>query len=31
MAKIYLAVGHGTQTSGVWDGGCTDGNYTEAQ
>jgi len=28
--KIYLAVGHGTQSNGVWDCGCADGNYTEA-
>ncbi|MBK5244275.1 MAG: N-acetylmuramoyl-L-alanine amidase [Eubacteriaceae bacterium] len=28
--KIYLAVGHGTQSNGVWDPGCVDGDYTEA-
>lgn len=28
--KVYLAVGHGTQSNGVWDSGCVDGNYTEA-
>ena len=29
-AHIYVAPGHGTQTNGIWDSGCTDGNYTEA-
>ena len=29
--KIYLAVGHGTQSNGVWDPGCVDGDYTEAE
>lgn len=28
--SIYLAVGHGTQTNGVWDSGCVYGKYTEA-
>lgn len=28
--KIYLAVGHGTMTNGVWDPGCVDGPHTEA-
>lgn len=30
MEHGYIAVGHGTQTSGVWDCGCVDGKYTEA-
>lgn len=28
--KVYLAVGHGTMTNGVWDPGCVDGSHTEA-
>lgn len=28
--KFALMVGHGTQTNGVWDGGCAYGGYTEA-
>lgn len=28
--RIYLAVGHGTMTNGVWDPGCVDGSHTEA-
>ena len=27
---VYVAPGHGVQTDGVWDCGCTDGDYTEA-
>lgn len=30
MARVFLAVGHGTNTAGVWDAGTVDGNYTEA-
>jgi len=27
---VYVAPGHGVQTNGIWDSGCVDGNYTEA-
>ena len=27
---VASIIGHGVQTNGVWDSGCTDGNYTEA-
>ena len=30
MASIFLAIGHGIQTDGTWDPGCTYGGYTEA-
>ncbi|HEY5555854.1 peptidoglycan-binding protein [Acetobacterium sp.] len=30
MAKVFIAVGHGTQTNGVWDSGAVDGNWQEA-
>lgn len=30
MASIFLAVGHGVQTNGVWDSGCVDGAEQEA-
>lgn len=30
MASIFLAIGHGTQTNGLWDPGCAYGGYTEA-
>jgi len=31
QGKVYIAPGHGTQTNGVWDSGCVDGEYTEAE
>lgn len=31
MASIFVAIGHGIQTDGSWDPGCTDGNYVEAE
>lgn len=30
MPSIFLAVGHGVQTNGVWDSGCVDGSEQEA-
>ena len=30
MASIFLAIGHGIQTDGTWDPGCTYEGYTEA-
>ena len=31
MASIFLAVGHGVQTDGTWDSGCTYNGITEAE